>query len=350
MHAIDGTSDDRIASAKRAFATRRLPARALHQVLSLVGSPRSGDVVLARVDAVGHHKSLERIDGRRCRLFAGDEIVLAYGDRYAPDQFHAQVPDDYRSCHLAAAGGLIALVTEQHARMAEPTSLTPLARIGDAAGLPLRLARFRLAPPPTSRRIPTLAVVGTAMNAGKTTTCAALIRGLARSGVRVGAAKLTGTAAGGDTWAMRDAGARHALDFTDAGLASTYRVPIAEVEAAAGLLLDHLAASCEAAVVEVADGLLQTETRALVAGPLFRERIDGVVFAANDAMGAAAGVEWLRSAGLHVVAVSGALTASPLATAEAAAITGLPCLTIEQLDLGAAAIRLMAGGPERVAA
>jgi hypothetical protein len=48
-------------------------------------------------------------------------------------------------------------------------------------------------------------------------------------------------------------------------------------------------------------------------------------------MGAADGVAWLRDHGLTVRAVSGALTASPLAVREAAEATSLPVLTAEAL-------------------
>ena len=47
-------------------------------------------------------------------------------------------------------------------------------------------------------------------------------------------------------------------------------------------------------------------------------RLDGIVFAASDGLGAVAGAMTLRERGLDVRAVSGALTLSPLARAEAA--------------------------------
>ena len=34
------------------------------------------------------------------------EIMVAYGNRYAPDQFEAELPKTMASCHLAAAGGV----------------------------------------------------------------------------------------------------------------------------------------------------------------------------------------------------------------------------------------------------
>ena len=48
-----------------------------------------------------------------------------------------------------------------------------------------------------------------------------MVKGLTGAGYRVGAAKVTGTGAGGDLWLMRDHGAYEALDFTDAGMATT---------------------------------------------------------------------------------------------------------------------------------
>jgi hypothetical protein len=36
-------------------------------------------------------------------LFVGDEILVAYGHRYAPAQFLAEVPPDLGGCHLNAA-------------------------------------------------------------------------------------------------------------------------------------------------------------------------------------------------------------------------------------------------------
>jgi len=49
-----------------------------------------------------------------------------------------------------------------------------------------------------------------------------------------------------------------------------------------------------------------------------------VVFAANDALGAQAGVAWLAARQLPVIAITGVLTSSPLAMREAEAVIGLP--------------------------
>jgi hypothetical protein len=144
---------------------------------------------------------------------------------------------------------------------------------------------------------------------------------------------VTGTGAGGDLWLMSDAGAHPVLDFTHAGVPSTYRTGGARIAAVLETLTDHLAsADLDAIVLEVADGLCQEETAALVASATFAQRVDAVVFAATDAMGAAGGVHALGALGLPVAAVSGVLTASPLAMRETRQLTGMPVLDLEALE------------------
>ena len=131
---------------------------------------------------------------------------------------------------------------------------------------------------------------------------------------------------------MHDAGAVEAVDFTDAGHASTFGVGIDGLATIVDNLLAKLDdGAADVAIVEIADGLLQGETAALV--ELARERgwFDGIVFAAADAMGAGFGVQWLAQRGLTPIAVSGLVSASPLASREATAETGVPIATLGDL-------------------
>ncbi|MBK7541031.1 MAG: DUF1611 domain-containing protein [Candidatus Competibacteraceae bacterium] len=326
---------ERLASVRIAYSARRVEREALHMLLRGPIKPRAGDLVLARVDRLGQHQRIELPHGRRAQLYEGDEIIVCYGNRYAPDQFEAVVPDRVEECHLVAGGGVAAKMLSRHSSMKRPTTLAPLGLVGDADGHRVNVADWGLPKPtPTAARPYTIAVVGTAMNAGKTTTAANLCKGLIRAGTKVGAAKITGTGAGCDRWTLVDTGAHPVLDFTDAGYASTYRVSPSQVENIMTLLCGHLvAAGAEFIVLEVADGLFQEETSRLLASPTFTEQVDGIIFAAGDALGALAGVEWLRRHRLPVQAVSGLLTASPLACREAAA-TGLPVLSQQQLSRG----------------
>jgi hypothetical protein len=61
-------------------------------------------------------------------------------------------------------------------------------------------------------------------------------------------------------------------------------------------------------------------------------------------MGAVAGVQWLQSKGLNVHAVSGALTASPLAIRETSTALGLPVLLKQGLSDPSVALELLADG------
>lgn len=81
--------------------------------------------------------------------------------------------------------------------MRPATTLSPVGLLTREDGSRLRLITGP-APAGDQPRPVTIAVVGASMNAGKTTTAAHLVRGLRQSGLRVGAAKTTGTGAGGD--------------------------------------------------------------------------------------------------------------------------------------------------------
>ena len=332
--ASEAITPERLLWAKRAYATRHVNLDTA-RVLCTAAVPSTGDVVLARVIEVGQHPKLERTDGRRATLFPGDEVIVVYGDRYAPDQFHAGVPDDLGPCALVAAGGIAARVEDAHGKMSAPTTLQPLGLLANVAGrrVNLRDGLTDYASVTTGPRPVTIAVVGASMNAGKTTSAAHLVRGLRLAGLRVGAAKVTGTGAGGDVWLLSDAGAFPVYDFTSAGLPSTYRVGPDEVRRIFVELTARLALyGSEVVVVEVADGVYQQETGELLADTVFRDNVDGVLFAAVDALGATAGLAWLTDRGLKPLALTGVLSSSPLAVQEAEEATGSQVWGLQHLE------------------
>ena len=325
----------RLCQAKKAYTTRFVADRFAsdprgYSLLSGPGvAPEAGDVVLARIVEIGKHTRLESPVSRRQTLFVGDEVLLAYGHRYAPDQFEAEVPADLARAHLIAAGGLAGRVTAQHDSIDMPTVIQPLGLLANEAGVvtlrsvaPRRLmtdvpsiprARFPVDRPTV------IAVLGTSMNSGKSTALACLVRGLTSAGLQVAAGKATGTGAGGDPRLFTDGGATQVLDFTDFGFPSTFRLEYRQVRSLLASVIAELAEHRpDVVVVEIADGVYQDETARLLDDPLFHAAVDRVVFAAADALGATAGVAALRAAGIDVAAVSGVLTSSPLAAREAA--------------------------------
>ncbi len=336
-------SEDRIRAAKRAFTTRRVPAKEMRCLIAGDVRPRTGDLVLATVVEIGKHRKIEKPNGRRALMLPGDEIIVAFGNRYAPDQFEALVPEDLSPCDLVAAGGIAAKEMCRHDRMIEPTKIAPLGLVGNSKGERINLADYAIPFFREPSPIETILVAGTAMNSGKTFSASSLVRGIHSWGHKVAGIKATGTGAGGDLWQMKDMGAYAVLDFTDAGLASTYLVPALKIETCVLGLISYAARlKCQYAVVEIADGLQHEETAELLRSDKLRAQSKGVLFAAYDSMGARAGVERLQQEGHEVLAVSGQLTRSPLAIREAQRSIECPVYTPIELQSGALVEQLMA--------
>lgn len=326
----------RLKLAKRSYITRRMEWE--HKKLCLLQdiAPKSGDLVLARIDKLGHHKRLEDPNGRRRYLHVGDEVLLCYAARYATDQFEAVVPGDLQPCQMVAAGGIAAQCLNKHGGTRPATQITPLGLVGNGQGSPLNLRDFAhqalhlVKPQPH-----TIAVLGTSMNSGKTTTAATLVRHLTADGKKVGVGKITGTGAGGDRWKYMDAGAQTVLDFSDCGYASTSQLSATAIESIAKQLVAALTqAGSEVIVLEVADGIFFEETSRLAQSSLFCEMNDEVILTASDSAGAMAGEQWLTSVGLSPVVIAGTLTSSPLAVREARRMLNTPVLSLKEIREG----------------
>ncbi len=335
---ISPISQERLLSAKLAYTPRNLQFDSV--VTLLQGGdviPNAGDMMLARVTKIGQHDELELAQGRRTALFAGDEIIVCYGNRYATDQFEAHVPTHLESCDLVASSGIAGLISYHHAMGKVPTGIQPVGLLADHNHRRINLKNTKL--PHVVSLFPhpyTIGVVGSSMNSGRATTTASLIRSLTNAGYNVGAAKVTGTGSGRDAWLMTDAGSKLTLDFTHAGYPSTYEIPPEQVDAIIETLIAHLSvAKMDAIVIEVADDLSHRETAALLNSKIFAKTVDSIIFAAGDAMGAVAGAELLERKKLPVTAISGRLTASSLAAAETAYATGLPVLDKTTLNSSA---------------
>ncbi|HRO31366.1 DUF1611 domain-containing protein [Citricoccus sp.] len=347
----------------QASYTTRFVARAVeadragfHLAAGPTVTPKAGDVVVARVTEILNHKRVETPESRKAILFPGALIMLAYGHRYAADQFLAHVPDSLEPCHLVAAGGVAGMVTEQHVSVDDPTRIEPLGLLADDLGVVnlTRFAPYALNPvPPLGAAATELAgtlpgrptvigVLGTSMNSGKSTAMATLVNGLTNAGLTVSAGKSTGTGAGNDPMIYRDGGAAKVLDFTDFGYPTTFRLDFEQVRALTVNVIDALSGTdTDVVVVEIADGVYQGETARLLRDPLFHAVVDRIVFAAGDALGAVAGVGELQAAGLDVAAVSGVLTSSPLATAEARAVLSVPVIDTYALTGAAVSTALL---------
>lgn len=342
-------TQSRVSKAKRAFTTRRVPAHDMKTLISGDVKPATGDLVLATVHELGKHRRIERLNGRRAMMMPGDEIIVCYGNRYAPDQFEALVSEDLGLCDLVAGGGVASREINRHDRMLPPTQIMPIGLIGDANGKPLNVADYCIDAVDSDEQITPInvfMVVGTAMNAGKTFTAASVIRGLKERGYRVAGIKATGTGSGGDLWKMKDMGADVIMDFTDAGFSCTYKIPDEKIEKGVlGLINQAAKRKCDFAIVEIADGLQHIETATLLRSEKLKNLVSGVVFAAYDSLGARAGYQELQELDYDVLAISGQITRSPLAMREAAT-TGCAIYTPFEIQAGAL-VPYMSGETDR---
>ena len=297
-----------------------------------------GALVLARVLQIGRHKEVEATNGRKLTLFPGDVIAGVLAHRYATDQYEGFPAATGVTGHLLSVGGICGEVRSKNERMVDPTVIEWLGRLVDSQRRPINVRRFA-APPRRGQadaRPRTILVVGAAMNAGKTTTAAQIIRSLSGQGLRVSAAKITGTACRKDPGMMEDAGAVRVLDFTHMGYPSTAHLPEDDLLAlAADLRAMLLAEEPEFIVCEIADGIFQRETRLLLENPGFHDTIDATLFAGPDSPSCESGVRWLRERGYAIAGTAGPVANSRLGIMEVQEATGVPCLNGEMILGGA---------------
>lgn len=210
------------------------------------------------------YNTIEDVTGRMLSLRGGDVLAGTLGTRRALRGYAGVVP-----AHLSAGdtievlnlGGILGRCTSANAEIGAPFRAEVLGAIlafpalGDRVGRPAHIRDHAVPPADTlDARIPVVYVAGTCMNAGKTVAATELVRGLARSGLRVGAAKLTGVSLMRDALSMLDAGAVAALTFNDVGIASTH--PGVTVATAKGILNRLAAAKVDVIVAELGDGIL----------------------------------------------------------------------------------------------
>lgn len=291
--------------------------------------PQAGDVALLRVESIGHHGKLETADEGRMRLYPGDHVAGVFGNRYATSAYEGEVLG-VDEVHMLTAAGMVGTVRSMHRSMKPPTRCSFVGYLGDRDRRRVNLKRVnahRLRARPGNGRAlpPVIIVVGTSMDSGKTTAATKLVRHLVDGGVRVAACKITGSVSPRDTGEWRATGAHDVRDFSDYGFPSTYLVEKDELcDLFRATVADAAAVDPQVVVMEVADGVLQRETRILTECDELRPLIAGVVLTAVCSSSALFGLGELAARGQNVIAVSGLMTSAPLFVRELAGQTSVP--------------------------
>jgi hypothetical protein len=280
------------------------------------------------------YNTIEDVTGRMLSLREGDVLAGTLGTRRALRGYAGEVP-----AHLAVGdtievlnlGGILGRCTSANPEIGPPFQAQVLGAIlafpelGDRIGRPASI-RDRAVPPADSldTMLPVIYVAGTCMNAGKTVAATELVRGLGRSGLRVGAAKLTGVSLMRDALSMLDAGAIAALTFNDVGVASTH--PGITVATAKGILNRLATSKPDLIVAELGDGILGDygvqdilhDAELMAVGAAY-------VMAAPDPVACWGAVELMRGEfGLPVTAITGPATDNEVGLAYIQTRLGLP--------------------------
>lgn len=288
--------------------------------ISREGAPKIGDIILAQITNVGDIKTLQNPNGREEDIHIGDLVLLAYGQRYAIAEYEATLPTGLAECDLVSRGGVAANVVNKNSKMSATTRIQPKGFLCDNEGQRLNTRQFSLAPKKsqtTAEKPVVIAFLGTGMDAGKTTTACATIKGLTQAGHTVGFGKMTGTGYSGDVFGPLDSGAIAGYDFVDMGYPSTYMVSTAELEKIMDGLINKLQAEgCDTVVLEIADGVYQQDNVRLLDSPAVKNRIDGIILAADGPLGAIQANQALVKKGYDVLAISGVASSAPLALRE----------------------------------
>jgi hypothetical protein len=294
--------------------------------------PRSewatGDLVVGLVaDDAPRPALVESPTGRMVGVSPGDAVVGALGARAATLEAVGdwrEVGEDLRLEALTGAG----VFGRCTSRAITLQTLVPFTYGGHVLldGEPARMRDF-VAPPPADARpfdLPTILLIGTSMDAGKTVSARAIIRRLKRRGLTVAGAKLSGVGRYRDILGMQDAGADSIYDFVDAGLPSTV-CPQPEFERALRPLLRRIGASgADVLVAEAGASPLEPYNGETVLREL-EGTLQLVVLCASDPY-AVVGV--IEAFGLRPDLVSGRATSTDAGVALVQRLSGVRALNL----------------------
>jgi len=302
---------------KWSWATRMLENLEFDVNKTPLSKPESGDLGLFRVKKIGFHKNLVTKDDRKLRLYENDLFVGVFGNRYATDGFEGRVGKLDQLSMLTAAG-MVGSVRYRHKSIKRSTKLNFVGLLVDQKGqkINLKTLHFHKSIP---KQLPKnlVLVVGSGMNSGKTTTASKLINGLSKDGLKVAACKLTGSVSNRDKNELHSASANYIIDFSDYGFPSTYLCKKEELlDLFKTMLSDIEKISPDVIVMEIADGVLQRETKMILKEKEIHDVTKGVILTAESAPSALFSSEQLKKWKYNIIAVSGAITSSPLSSKE----------------------------------
>jgi len=324
-------------SIKKSIITKRVDNYKINRKIRRTYIPKAGDVAIFKILTIGKHKAIQSENGNNTYIFPGDKILATFGTRYATGQFEGYVPTKYHSKYqILGQGGAVGVLESLHAKF-EDIGPTEVRLVGYAVDDDnqvintiyngIEKIKFN---PKKERDYDMYLSLGASMDSGKTTTAAFLCRGFMMQKKKVAFIKLTGTVFAKDCSVVRDSGAKTAIDFSYCGYPSTYMCETDEILDILETLLNRIERiNPEAVVIEIADGLLQRETKALINHKPLMNMIDGVLLSCADSLSINSGIDILSKINHTPIILSGVFTASPLMIKEVKNETDIPIFTLE---------------------
>ena len=291
----------------------------------------TGDYVLAEVTSAGRPPArLELATGREMTPAPGDSVVGALGVRAATleavGDWQSIGPDGRLSAMTGA--GLFGRITSCSRFGGDYVSLR---YVGHLTRDSVKLTMREFAKPTSTGSefdCPTILIVGTSMSSGKTITALVLVRLLARFGLRVVGAKLTGAGRYRDMLALSDAGAADVYDFVDAGLPSTV-CPAEVYRAALEVLLSRIASAQPDIVIAEAGASPLEPYNGQVAIERIRPNVGYTILCASDPY-AVVGVT--QGFGFRPDLVSGVATSTTAGCRVVEELSGLTAMNLQDPD------------------
>lgn len=297
---------------------------------------RVGAVVAGRVlNAKTTYNTLEDEHGRMRLLLPGDVVAGMLGFRNALHGYVGHVPDAVApgdELNILNLGGVIGQCTSFNPDVGRPYRLEILGAVmhyptfGVREPRPLVLERSPALDDPQLPKAlpPVVLVVGTAMNAGKTTAICEVLRHLKRTGRKVAAAKCTGVSLLRDTLEMRDFGAAKIMSFMDLGVVTTAAPDGPPVTRA--IIAALAQENPDVILLELGDGILGTYGVAeILSDPGIRATLTATVLCASDPVGAWGGVHLLKTRfGISPCALTGPVSDNKGGTSAVETEFGVP--------------------------
>jgi hypothetical protein len=289
--------------------------------------PRAGDVGLFEVLSVGKDRCIQDVTRRMASIFPGDQILAAFDGRCAPGRL-----DRY---HVVGPGGAIGF-DPSAAPSPAPTVVKLLGYAIDTAGRVVNTKALGGRRPRFSGRVPggarVIVSLGTSAKSGKTTTAGYLARSLKQLGETVAYVKLTGSALTTDMEFVHDCGADFVSDFSQAGFPSTSGCNEDELlDLYQRLLDDARSVEPDSIIVELGDGLYQTETVALLFSPRFKATVSSLMLSSEDSTSAMSAVRALTAIGAAPTVISGTCTRDRREIEDLTLECSVPTATLAQL-------------------